>query len=377
MANLHKEFLKKIEELRGGHYTIIVPENIPCEEISDPAELSKNPLVSVLMTAYNHEPYIRKAIESIITQKTDFPFELIIGEDCSTDATRAIVLDFQRKFPQIIRVFVSETNVGATSNAMRCVFNCRGAYVAYCEGDDFWTCTFKLMEQVAFLRRHSDVGLVHSNANRLDVRSNRLAERIQTPHEHDILGSMDAVRDLIERKWWVITCTAMVRRDLMWKLFHDFPALYYADRPLWDTLLWVGCAARMKCGYLQNVMATYVLSPDSASRPKDPKKALLFYGACLEAHLTLNQTFAGDDDNTRRIVIEIFICAMFPVAYQAGQRALAKMIRDVRKENGLCEGWRNRTLRVCMLCRVPYMLAWNLTRAMALMARICAKTHAS
>ena len=85
-------------------------DEIPSQEISDPAVLSKNPVVSVKMITYNHEPYIPQAIEGVLMQETNFPIELIIGEDCSTDGTREIIFDYQQKYPDIIRVITSEKN---------------------------------------------------------------------------------------------------------------------------------------------------------------------------------------------------------------------------------------------------------------------------
>ena len=89
------------------------PVAIPPTEISDPSVMAVKPLVSVLMITYNHGPYIADAIEGVVSQKTDFPMELIIGEDCSTDNTRKIALDYQRRYPETIRVIYSDRNVGA------------------------------------------------------------------------------------------------------------------------------------------------------------------------------------------------------------------------------------------------------------------------
>ena len=77
------------------------------------------PLVSVKMITYNHAPFIAQAIEGVLQQKTNFPFELIIGEDCSTDGTREIVFEYQKKYPDIIRVITSDKNVGAKKNGIR------------------------------------------------------------------------------------------------------------------------------------------------------------------------------------------------------------------------------------------------------------------
>jgi glycosyltransferase involved in cell wall biosynthesis len=116
------------------------------------------PKVSVRMITYNHEPYIAQAIEGVLMQVTTFPFELVIGEDCSADGTAAIVNDYARRFPDRIRVVSSEANVGRLRNYLRTLAACRGEYVAMVDGDDFWTAPDKLQAQADLL--DSDPGCV-------------------------------------------------------------------------------------------------------------------------------------------------------------------------------------------------------------------------
>ncbi len=124
-----------------------IPLIEPAQEISD-RELVTQPVVSVCIVTYNHQQWIRQAIESVVEQKTSFPFEIIIGEDCSTDQTRAIVLEYQKKYPSLIRVLISEKNVGATRNFWRILQSARGQYLAFLEGDDYWVSPSRLALQV-------------------------------------------------------------------------------------------------------------------------------------------------------------------------------------------------------------------------------------
>ena len=134
------------------------PEKIPCIETSDRVQLCKAPLVSVVMVTYNHADYIRQAIESVMMQKTDFEFELIVGEDCSQDETREICFEYQRRFPGRIRVLWWHENVSKLGgNYNRCFCRCRGTYLAVLEGDDYWTDPFKLQKQVDLMRRTDSV----------------------------------------------------------------------------------------------------------------------------------------------------------------------------------------------------------------------------
>jgi glycosyltransferase involved in cell wall biosynthesis len=107
-----------------------------------------NPLVSVACITYNHEKFIAQAIESVLMQVTDFPVELVIGEDCSTDGTRAIVQEYAAKYPGVIRPLLPDKNLGMAKNYEAVRLACRGKYIAWLEGDDFWILPKKLQMQV-------------------------------------------------------------------------------------------------------------------------------------------------------------------------------------------------------------------------------------
>ncbi len=138
-----------------------------------------DPLVSVKMITYNHAPFIAQAIEAVLQQKTNFPFELVIGEDCSTDGTRKIVFEYQEKYPDIIRVLTSEKNVGMKKNSYRTIKACRGKYIAFCEGDDYWHREDKLQKQVAYLESHPECGLVFADCDVYDIGSKKLKRSVR------------------------------------------------------------------------------------------------------------------------------------------------------------------------------------------------------
>jgi len=136
------------------------PMTIPCIEASDATRLCAHPLVSVSMITYNHEAFIRQAIEGVLMQKTDFDFELVIGEDCSTDATREICFEYQRRCPERVRVLWWHENVTKFGgNGSRVRARCRGEFIAFCEGDDYWTDPNKLQKQVDIMRKYPQVSL--------------------------------------------------------------------------------------------------------------------------------------------------------------------------------------------------------------------------
>lgn len=113
------------------------------------------PLVSVCMTTYNHEQYIAQAIESVLCQQTNFGVEIVIGEDCSTDNTLKICQEYQRRYPDRIRIVASKQNVGMHANYRRTIEACRGKYIAMCDGDDWFSDENKLQMQVDMLENTS------------------------------------------------------------------------------------------------------------------------------------------------------------------------------------------------------------------------------
>lgn len=113
-------------------------------------------MVSVCCITYNHQEYIAQALESFLMQDTDFRYEIIIGEDHSTDETRAIIQKYASKYIDSIRVVRHSQNVGAIRNQLSVLGAARGKYIAMCDGDDFWTDPLKLQKQVDFLEAHPD-----------------------------------------------------------------------------------------------------------------------------------------------------------------------------------------------------------------------------
>ena len=129
-------------------------------------------LVSVVMIAYNVENYLTEAIESVLVQKTNFKVELVIGEDCSTDNTRKIALDYQMLYPHLIRVLLPPKNQGLTPNCIATHNACSGKYIALLDGDDYWTDDLKLQKQIDFLEKNPQyAGCAHQS---IKIYSNEL-----------------------------------------------------------------------------------------------------------------------------------------------------------------------------------------------------------
>ena len=180
------------------------------------------PKVSVCMIAYQHEAYIRQAIESVLSQEVDFPIELVIGDDCSPDGTAAICEEIARRDPRV-RLLPRERNLGVMPNFTRTLQACKGEYIAVCEGDDYWTDPLKLRKQVRFLDEHSDhAGAAHQSMVLIDDRAERLF-RAAVP-------STLTTKDFIGGRMFH-TAAIMFRRPAV-HLFSGSPPVLSCDRLL-------------------------------------------------------------------------------------------------------------------------------------------------
>ncbi|MGI4862761.1 MAG: glycosyltransferase family 2 protein [Janthinobacterium lividum] len=115
------------------------------------------PKVSIIVLAYNHERFIGQALDGILNQQVDFDYEILIGEDCSTDRTRALVQEYEHRYPGRLRPFYRSHNVGPGANFKACWAECTGQYIAVLDGDDYWTSPDKLAQQVACLDAEPEI----------------------------------------------------------------------------------------------------------------------------------------------------------------------------------------------------------------------------
>jgi len=230
--------------------------NAPDSEVKDVK-------VSVCLTTYNHERFVRQAIESVLMQETDFDYELVIGEDCSTDGTRAIVRDYAAYYPELIRPLLQERNQGMISNFVAVLKACRGQYVALLEGDDYWTDTLKLQKQVHFLERTAHAFCYHHALYQYDDGS----EAPQLPGIA-LRKPIARVEDLLFPVT-IPTCSVVFRRSALPPL----PGWYF-ELPFGDWSLWILLASNGTVAYLPENMAVYRVHSAGVSSSWDPAQRL-------------------------------------------------------------------------------------------------------
>jgi glycosyltransferase involved in cell wall biosynthesis len=205
------------------------------------------------MITYNHEKFIAQAIGSVMMQLVNFDYELVIGEDCSTDNTRAIVIDFHQRYPDRIRVLLHDQNQGlrGQNNFVQTLKACQGQYVAILEGDDYWTCPDKLQKQVDYLDRQPDSAICFHNAIAFYEDGSYPQREICLPNQME----KSTIEDLLLSDF-IPTCSIMFRRDK----FLGFPdwvqRLGQSDWPLEVMIAQHGFIR-----YIDEVMAAYRVHP--------------------------------------------------------------------------------------------------------------------
>jgi glycosyltransferase involved in cell wall biosynthesis len=196
--------------------------------------------VSVLMPTYNHEKFVSQAIESVLMQRTRFDYEIVVGEDCSTDRTPFIVQEIQVAHRDKVVVVSSANNIGPQRNFVRTFAACRGEYIALLEGDDFWTSPDKLQKQVDFLDTYTDCTTVFHDF--IVVQGNGApGESIISPPGRKARYQL---QDIV-RLNFIGTATVMFRKSV----YSEFPQAFFRVK-FADWILHVLSAEQGNLGYL-------------------------------------------------------------------------------------------------------------------------------
>ena len=221
------------------------------------------PLVAINCITYNHEKYLRDALDGFVMQQTNFPFVAIVHDDASTDGTAEIIREYAEKYPDIILpIFETENQYsnldGSVSRIMNAALNAAGAkYIAYCEGDDYWTDPQKLQKQVDILESNTDFSMICSQYDALFQENGDMVKSIQSGKEEVL--SLDNI--LLNNK--IATLTVLIRLDCVneYRLFaKDCPKLIFADYPIW-----LFAATKGHIMKLPQSTAVYRVLPQSAS----------------------------------------------------------------------------------------------------------------
>jgi len=203
--------------------------------------------VSVWMITYAHELYIRKAIDSVLDQKTNFRYELVIGEDFGSDKTRKICEEYASKYPDKINLLPSDKNYGIIGNMIRVLKACTGDYIAFCEGDDYWSDPFKLQKQLNCLDSNKDCTIC---LTRFDILDNGLITST-LPKINSFPRKFNLGDFLVTLNYRMVSM--MIRREV---LPSNYP-LECFNMPMGDNLLMLWALSQGNGIYLSDSTAVY------------------------------------------------------------------------------------------------------------------------
>lgn len=227
--------------------------------------MKPKPLASISCVTYNQEKFIGKAIESFLAQKTNFPFEIIIGEDCSTDATRKIVSGYRDKYPDIIRLITSDENVGPLINGFRTKQQCRGKYIAICDGDDYWIDPLKLQKQVDFLEANPDYIMVYTDIENIDEEGAIIPTTPFYEMQKSKYKSGDIFFDLLQGNF-VNNLTVCYRSETLNKFLEDKDLTGSKRWYVFDYWYWLQIGKTYKIKFLNEKTAAYRIHESGISR---------------------------------------------------------------------------------------------------------------
>jgi len=215
-------------------------------------------LVTAVIMTYNHAGFIGQAVESALMQELDDRYEILIVDDCSTDATLEILRNYAARHPELIRVLMSDQNMGRCATRARAVREARGTYVALLDGDDYWTSPHKLRKQAEFLDSHPGCAICFHNATVVyddgsgephAFHNERPTMRVSSP----VPGAITTLDEIAVGNF-ILTMTVMFRTGLI----AEFPDWYFDARMfLDDWVLYVLLAEHGHIGYLDEILSVY------------------------------------------------------------------------------------------------------------------------
>lgn len=222
------------------------------------SDLPSTPVVSVAITAYNSANWLPRALDSVLMQRTPFPIEIVIGDDCSQDATVSIARSYQERFPAVIRLRERTANAGIQRNYYETFDNCLGKYIAWLDADDYWTNPDKLAIQIEVMEKDPSINLcghyirvVAPDATVKQERSPSIA-----PGEY---GLADVLHTC-----FLPSLSAVFRNGL----HRQLPQWYFDLAPVTEWPIWVLAALSGKVVMLDRIMADYMHTPGSAAASK-------------------------------------------------------------------------------------------------------------
>lgn len=255
-----------------------------------------HPMVSIACVTYNHENYISNAIDGFLMQKCNFDFEIIIGDDNSTDNTKVFLEKYKNEYPDKIQIILSDENRGSLENNIKVISACKGEFIAFCDGDDYWTDPIKLQKQVDFLNTNPKYVMTYSDISLVNE-SNLPIDGIKKFADHkNHYKSGDIFWDLYKNSF-INTNTSCVRSDIIIELLDYVKNSKKDIRYIYDYWLWLHVARKGKVKFIDEIMAAYRIHDQRISRKSYFEKRWPFVKLDLAISLNKNDVKTTSNKN--------------------------------------------------------------------------------
>lgn len=244
--------------------------------------------VSIICTNYNKGDWVREAIDSFLNQKTNFDFEIIIIDDASTDQSYEIIQEYQNKFPEKVRTFRNEVNLGITRTWKKVCQEAKGQYIARCDSDDFWTDPFKLQKQVDLLDASTDSLWSNTEFDMVDLDGNLIQK---DAFANKALTLIDSYEEMLVMKGMTMASTWLVDTALM----QDVSA-QISDTAADDTFeLQLELFKRTKISFLSDSTTVYRMNLGSDSKPMTLETAERRFTGILDSQIKYLNKYPDQD----------------------------------------------------------------------------------
>ncbi|MBQ8777112.1 MAG: glycosyltransferase [Treponema sp.] len=221
---------------------------------------------SVAVITYNQEEYISQTLDSILNQQHDYKYEIVVGEDCSTDNTKKIIEEYVEKYPEIIKPLYNNPNKGLIKNYFNVINHCQGKYIMECAGDDYWL-PGKVAKQIEFMENNPTVGMCYGRAKYFDIYAKKYLKQT--------FGKKNETFMTMIQDNTVPALTVCIRTTVLNQYMQDIDPIkmnwLMEDYPTW---IWISRNSKIR--FLNSIFGVYRIGQDSISLGKSIEKKIEF-----------------------------------------------------------------------------------------------------
>ena len=330
-------------------------------------------MISVIVATYNQEKTIARTLDSILCQKCHLPFEIIIGEDCSTDRTLDICQESARPQPDKIHILANIKNKGVVDNYFDCLLAARGTYIADCAGDDFWVDDQKLEKALRIMESDDNITLVHTAWRSYNEVTMTASDSPLQPFPAPITEGKTMLEAILTQTGMPVIqlCTSLYRADIIKEAYHAYPSLFRgSDIVCEDLQISFFAAMKGKIAYLPEVTLYYSQGEDSISAPKDIRKQFDFFKKATSQSYLIADTFDISSETTAYFFRQRTF-SMLMYAFRAHDIQMRNEAIDCQRQWGAKDNVAIRMIKAITACEPLWACTLALRQGVLRLKQVC------